>query len=106
MNRVLTYLALSACSSAALAHEPTQATSADRNGRNPPQIIRPEKFVRPPADLERMILAPRIHISFTTPSPDRTWFLRNVRATRGDILARGKEHIYLGGLEIDTRANR
>jgi dipeptidyl aminopeptidase/acylaminoacyl peptidase len=62
--------------------------------------------VRPPANLERLILAPRVDISFTTPSPDRTWFLRGVGPTRGDILARGKEHIYLGGLEIDTRAHR
>ncbi|MGH7678689.1 MAG: S9 family peptidase [Gemmatimonadaceae bacterium] len=93
-------------SSSALAQDLSQASSADRNGWNPQEILRAEKFVRPPANLERMILAPRVDISFSAPSPDRSWFLRGVGPTRQDILARGKEHIYLGGLEIDTKANR
>jgi dipeptidyl aminopeptidase/acylaminoacyl peptidase len=85
-----------------------QENSPTQTGRawDPQEIIRAERYVRPPADLERLILAPRVDISFTTPSPDRSWFLRGVGPTRGDILARGKEHIYLGGLEIDTRAHR
>jgi dipeptidyl aminopeptidase/acylaminoacyl peptidase len=99
-------LVLFAFSSSALAQDVSQTSSADRNGWNPQEIIRAEKFVRPPANLERMILAPRVDISFTAPSPDRSWFLRGVGPTRQDILARGKEHIYLGGLEIDTKAQR
>lgn len=82
------------------------ATTSDGRPWDPQAILRAERYVRPPANLERMILAPRVDITFTTPSPDRSWFLKAVGPTRGDILARGKEHIYLGGLEIDTKANR
>ena len=82
------------------------ATTADGRPWDPQSILRAERYVRPPANLERMILAPRVDISFNAPSPDRSWFLKTVGPTRGDILARGKEHIYLGGLEIDTKANR
>ena len=73
---------------------------------NPQQIIRAEGFVRPPAVAERIITAPRTDISFTNPGPDRKWFLRTTGPDRGDIEAYGKAHIWLGGLQIDTRANR
>ncbi|HLE57987.1 MAG TPA: hypothetical protein VJB15_12945, partial [Rhodothermia bacterium] len=73
---------------------------------DPQVILRSEGYVRPPADLERMILAPRVNISFAAPSPDRNWFLRGVGPTRNDILTRGQPHVILGGLQVDTRANR
>jgi dipeptidyl aminopeptidase/acylaminoacyl peptidase len=104
-SRVRLVAALIAIATSASAQDLSQSSSADR-AWDPQQIIRAERYVRPPANLERLILAPRVDISFTTPSPDRTWFLRGVGPTRGDILARGRDHIYLGGLEIDTRANR
>jgi dipeptidyl aminopeptidase/acylaminoacyl peptidase len=88
------------------AQDNNSPVTADGRPWDPQEILRAERFVRPPANLERMILAPRVDISFTTPSPDRSWFLKTTGPTRNDILARGKEHIYLGGLEIDTRANR
>lgn len=89
-----------------LAAQEDFASAPDNRGWDPQEILRAERYVRPPANLERIILAPRVDISFTTPSPDRAWFLKTTGPTRGDILARGREHIYLGGLEIDTRANR
>lgn len=73
---------------------------------DPQQILRTESFVKPPANIERMIMTPRVDISFTTPSPDARWFLRTAGADRGDIRAYGAPHIWLGGLQIDTRANR
>ena len=51
-------------------------------------------------------MTPRTDITFTNPSPDRKWFLRAPAADRGDIDAYGKSHINLGGLQIDTKANR
>jgi dipeptidyl aminopeptidase/acylaminoacyl peptidase len=51
-------------------------------------------------------MTPRVDISFTTPSPDRRWFLRAPGMDRGDIEEYGKPHIYLGGVQIDTKANR
>ena len=73
---------------------------------DPQQILRTEAFVKPPANIERMIMTPRVDISFTNQSPDGTRFLRATGADRGDILAYGAPHIWLGGLQIDTRANR
>jgi len=73
---------------------------------NPQQILRTETYVKPPADVERIIMAPRTDISFTNPSPDRHWFIRMPGADRGDIDEYGKSHIYLGGLQVDTKANR
>ena len=77
-----------------------------QQGWSPQQILRTETFVKPPADVEKMIMTPRTDISFTNPSPDRKWFLRAPAADRGDIDAYGKAHINLGGLQIDTKANR
>jgi hypothetical protein len=62
--------------------------------------------VKPPENIARMIMAPRTDISFTNQSPDGRWFLRTRGADRGDIKAYGAPHIWLGGLQVDTRANR
>jgi dipeptidyl aminopeptidase/acylaminoacyl peptidase len=92
---------------ALLAAAPLSAQQAPAaSGWDPQQILRTEAFVKPPANIERMIMAPRVDISFTSPSPDARWFLRTAGADRGDIKAYGAPHIWLGGLQIDTRANR
>ena len=85
---------------------PASAQSGSAPAWNAQEILRTERFVKPPANLERMIMTPRVDISFTNPSPDRSWFLRTTGADRGDIRAYGKSHIWLGGLQVDTRANR
>ena len=83
-----------------------QNNAATTSGWNPQQVLRTETYVKPPADVERIIMAPRVDISFATPSPDRKWFLRAPGMDRGDIEDYGKPHIYLGGVQIDTKANR
>src|SRR5579859_8239272 len=87
---------------------PVAAQNAVQQGAgwDPQQILRTETYVRPPAEIERIILAPRTDISFTQPSPDRKWFLKSPGKDRGDIEEYGKQHIYLGGLQVDTKANR
>ncbi len=70
------------------------------------QILRTESFVKPPENLVKMITTPRVDISFTNPSPDRRWFLRASGSDRGDIKAYGAPHVWLGGVQVDTRANR
>jgi dipeptidyl aminopeptidase/acylaminoacyl peptidase len=75
-------------------------------GWDPAEILKSETYVKPPANIERMIMAPRVDISFNAPNADRSWFVRAVGPTRGDIAAYGKPHIYLGGLAVDTKANR
>jgi dipeptidyl aminopeptidase/acylaminoacyl peptidase len=80
--------------------------SVMQQGWDPQQILRTETYVKPPAVVERIIMAPRVDISFTTPSPDRKWFLRATGADRGDFDKYGAAHVNLGGLQIDTKANR
>ena len=80
--------------------------NAAQQGWDPQQILRTEAYVKPPADVERIIRAARTDISFTTPSPDRKWFLRTPASDRGYIADYGKPHVYLGGLQVDPRANR
>ena len=82
-----------------------QAQNANA-GWDAQQILRTESFVKPPENLVRMITTPRVDISFTNASPDRRWFLRATGSDRGDIKAYGAPHIWLGGVQVDTRANR
>lgn len=70
------------------------------------QILRAESYVRPPANVERMILAPRTDISFESLSPDRRWAVRVTGPGRGSIAAYGQPHLFLGGEQIDPVASR
>ena len=106
MTRPLSRLVAIGVAAAAFAVPLGAQNAVVQQGWNPQQILRTETFVKPPADVERMIMTPRTDISFTTPSPDRKWFLRALSNDRGDIDAYGKSHINLGGLQIDTKANR
>ena len=93
----------------ALVHAQNQAQGQSQNSSanwDPQQILRTETFVTPPANLVRMITTPRVDISFTNPGPDRRWFLRATGSDRGDIKAYGAPHVWLGGVQVDTRANR
>jgi dipeptidyl aminopeptidase/acylaminoacyl peptidase len=96
-------LVLGLLSTGVSAQAPIQAASPSWDAQ---QILRTEKYVHPPALIERVITAPRVDISFTSPSPDRKWFLRIVGPERGDLKYYGKGHINLAGLQIDTLANR
>jgi dipeptidyl aminopeptidase/acylaminoacyl peptidase len=73
---------------------------------DPQAILRAETFVKPPAVVERIIMAPRVDLSFDNPSPDRRWFLRTTGPERGDIRDYGRPHLWLGGVQVDTAANR
>ena len=70
-------------------------------------LLATEGYVRPPADVAKLVAAPRqLNSTLTQQSPDRTHFL----ALHGDGLGSqakfGKPHYYLGGLQVDHRANR
>jgi len=98
--RLLAALALAALPLAAQAPQATPAAW------DPKAILKAEQYVRPPAVIERIVLARRTDISFESPNADRTWFIRPTGLERGNVAAYGSPHIYLGGLAIDTRANR
>lgn len=86
------------------------ALSAQSNGAtaawDPQAVLRTETFARPPENVERIILAPRVDISFSNANADRSWFLRTTGPDRGDIKDYGKAHLWLGGVQVDTQANR
>ncbi|HEX4683199.1 MAG TPA: prolyl oligopeptidase family serine peptidase [Gemmatimonadaceae bacterium] len=91
---------------AGLLAAPLTAQTVTQQGWDPQAILRTETYVKPPAVIERIVMAPRIDISFANPSPDRKWFIRTPGSDRGDIDKFGAPHVNLGGLQIDTRANR
>jgi len=86
--------------------QPLAAQGNSAGAWNPQEILKTEAYVRPPADVEKLIMTPRTDISFTAPNADRSWFLRAIAVDRGDLLDYGKPHLYLGGLQVDTAANR
>jgi dipeptidyl aminopeptidase/acylaminoacyl peptidase len=90
----------------ALPSELAAQANVSQQGWTPQQVLRTETYVKPPAEVERIVTAPRVDISFTNPSPDHRWFLREPGFDRGDIDEYGKAHVYLGGLQVDTKANR
>ncbi len=82
----------------------TPVTQQDAS--DPQRILRSEAYLRAPSTIDRIIMSPRVDITFTAPSPDRKWFLKTTGADRGDVNAYGKPHIYLAGILVDTLANR
>ena len=75
-------------------------------GQNNHDVLASETYVRPPAVVDRIIMAARTDITFAQPSPDRKWFLKSPGLDRGDVAQFGKPHLYLGGLQVDAHSNR
>ncbi|MFM9014387.1 MAG: TolB family protein, partial [Gemmatimonadota bacterium] len=73
---------------------------------DPTAILAAERFVRPPAAIETIVMTPRVDIRLDRLNPARALALRTTGADRGAIAAYGAPHQYLGGLNVDTRANR
>ena len=70
-------------------------------------LLATERYVRPPAEVERLITAPRqLNSTLTQQSPDRTHFLALHGEGLGNEVKFGKPHYYLGGLQVDYSANR
>ncbi len=82
------------------------ASAAASSGWDPQAILKAETWVKPPSSVTDIIMTPRVDISFTSPNAARTWFMRATGDARGDIQLYGKPHSYLGGLQVDTKANR
>ncbi|MBK6485332.1 MAG: prolyl oligopeptidase family serine peptidase [Gemmatimonadetes bacterium] len=86
------------------------AAAAQANGANgwqPREILTKETFVTPPADLARLITAPRQNQSTLSDlSPDRKYFMRTVSDGLPSLETFGKPHYYFAGLQVDFQANR
>jgi dipeptidyl aminopeptidase/acylaminoacyl peptidase len=86
--------------------QPMSAQAVVQQGWNPKEILAKETYVKPPAEVERIVSAPRNAVSFTNPSPDKRYFLKTESEGLASIDAFGKPHYRLGGVEIDFKANR
>jgi hypothetical protein len=78
-----------------------------QSGASPREILAKETYVRPSAEIERIVTAPwYTNVTLGTQSPDRKYFL--VTRTEGmpTVQEFGKPHYYLAGLQVDYRANR
>ena len=106
---LLSLLATGSAPSALVAQQAPARTAPAVSGDaswDPQAVLRTESFVKPPAVVERIIMAPRVDISFENRSPDDRWFLRTAGSDRGDLRDYGKAHLWLGGVQVDTAANR
>jgi dipeptidyl aminopeptidase/acylaminoacyl peptidase len=66
-----------------------------------------EGWARPPESIARAVLAPRHdNISLTNPSPDQRWYVHEQSGGMPAMASFAREHVWLGGLQLDPRANR
>lgn len=75
---------------------------------NPPSaILETEAYLKPPAEIERLVMAPRSeNMALNDLSPDRSKFLVTLTNGMPSLAALGKPHKNLGGFQVDTAANR
>ena len=71
------------------------------------KVLTHEGYVLPPKDLADAVLAPReMNITLGNPSPDKKWFLDDIGDGPVPMTIFAKPFDELGGVFIDTRANR
>ena len=71
------------------------------------EVLAKESYVKPPDVITKLVTAPRhLHVSLTTPSPDRRHFLKEQTEGLPSVNNFGKPHLYFGGLQVDPAANR
>src|SRR6188508_1197782 len=71
------------------------------------KVLTHEGYVMPPPELAAAVLAPReMNITLTNLSPDKKWFLDEIGDGPVPMTIFAKPFDELGGVFIDTRANR
>jgi dipeptidyl aminopeptidase/acylaminoacyl peptidase len=79
-----------------------QENAAAQNG-----VLAEEAWLRPPEPIASAVLAPRHrNVSLTNASPDNRYFLRTESDGLPSMASFAREHLWLGGLQLDPRANR
>ena len=95
---------LGAQTSAVTTTAPASPTKTAKAEFNP---ITHEGFLAPPDEIAKVVLAPRhLNVSLTNPSPDRKFFLKAQSEGMPTMAVFAKPHYYLGGVQVDHRANR
>src|SRR5690349_21516295 len=70
-------------------------------------VLASEKYVRPPAEIERLVAAPRhLNVTLSNQSPTRRYFLKLQGEGMPTVRNFGKTWYNLAGLQVDPRANR
>jgi dipeptidyl aminopeptidase/acylaminoacyl peptidase len=70
-------------------------------------VLGQEGWARPPEAIARAVLAPRHEqVTLGNQSPDGRWFLHVSSGGMPTMASFAKEHVWLGGLQVDPRANR
>src|SRR5437867_4864528 len=97
---VLIGTALSISTSLSAQDRPTTDGNSDH-------VLTQERYVRPPAEIERLVLAPRhLNVTLTNQSPTRRRFLKELSDGMPTVTQFGKPWYNLAGLQVDPRANR
>src|SRR5690606_24847085 len=100
----LSFAALTVALPVAGAQQPRNGPAAEAGYDS---VLTEERYVRPPAGIERLVTAPRQkNIALTNQSPDRRYFVSLQSDGLPAVDRFGKPHLYLGGLQVDSRANR
>ena len=70
-------------------------------------LLATERYVRPPAEVAKLVTAPRqLNSTLTQQSPDLKHFLVLHSEGLGNAEKFAKPHYYFGGLQVDYKANR
>ena len=77
------------------------------NGSDPASVLTRETYVRPPADIERLVLAPRhLNVTLTNQSSNRRLFVKQQSDGMPTIQYFGKPWLNLAGFQVDPKGNR
>ncbi len=70
-------------------------------------LLATERFIKPPAEVAKLITAPRqLNSTLSQQSPDKKHFLVLHGEGLGDDVKFARPHYYFGGLQVDYKANR
>ena len=70
-------------------------------------VLSSEKYVRPPAEIERLVAAPRhLNVTLSNQSPSRRYFIKLQGEGMPTVQNFGKTWYNLAGLQVDPHANR
>lgn len=70
-------------------------------------VLSEEGWAKPPEPIAKAVVAPRhLNVTLSNPSPDRRYFLKQQSDGLPTMALFARQHLWLGGLQVDPRANR
>ncbi|MFN2566506.1 MAG: prolyl oligopeptidase family serine peptidase [Gemmatimonadaceae bacterium] len=107
MKAVFVALCLGASSPALVVASPLHAQQQNGELDALRERLTKETYVTPPAEIARLVTAPRhLNVTLSEPGPDRRRLLKVVSGGLAPVTVFGKRWHNLAGLQIDPRANR